>query len=86
MRKDDYSIWFDKYKPKLDGNGELLKYETFGDDLFTLNHIDNKFIWTIIEGDSGKWYISPGFHIVNRINYVVTEIPHDEKTRDYLYL
>lgn len=44
-------------------------------------------VWTVIEGDNGKWYISAGFHVVNRTGYyVVCEVPHDFPQRDVLYL
>lgn len=32
-------------------------------------------VWTVIEGDDGKEYISPGYHIVNYVARVVTKIP-----------
>lgn len=32
-------------------------------------------VWTRIDGDDGRLYIINGWHIVNRIDYIVTEIP-----------
>lgn len=32
-------------------------------------------IFTIIEGDDPHWYASPGFHIVNRVGYLVSSKP-----------
>ena len=36
-------------------------------------------VWTRIEGDDGCLYNINGWHIVNRIDYVITEIPWKEK-------
>lgn len=30
-------------------------------------------VWTLVEGDSGLIWALPGYHVVNRIGYVVTE-------------
>jgi len=45
-------------------------------------------VWTMIEGDrTRRWYLSPGYHVVNRLGYVVCEVPFTdaEQTRDYVY-
>ena len=37
-----------------------------------------KYLWTVLESDTGRsdaWYITPGFHLVNRVGYVITEVP-----------
>ncbi len=45
-------------------------------------------VWTRIDGDNGRLYIINGWHIVNRIDYIVTEIPwledHDYEVLDYM--
>ena len=46
-----------------------------------LRRIDRKRDWTIIESDRNDLrdlYYSPGFHIVNRVGYVVTHEPHGD--------
>jgi hypothetical protein len=42
-------------------------------------------VWTIVEGDSGRLYASAGFHLVNKLHYVVTEEEWTEQdeTTDY---
>ena len=45
-------------------------------------------VWTRIDGDDGRVYNINGWHIVNRIDYVVTEVPwlehHDYEVLDYM--
>ena len=51
--------------------------ETFGDDLqLALNHDENH-VWTVVVGEVGndQWII-PGFHRVNRICFLLTEVAH----------
>ncbi len=45
-------------------------------------------VWTILEsggGDDGNWYASPGFHVVNRMGYVMTKKPWTDELRDAIY-
>jgi hypothetical protein len=88
-RKSDYDIWFDKFKPilieSLETNDVSLRmYETYGEDLKSVQQADVKKVWTLLDCD-GKLYLSPGFHIVNRLNYIICKNSWNEKTRDYLY-
>ena len=42
-----------------------------------LLRIDAQFVWTIVEdGFSRNIYYTPGFHVVNRVGYVITKQPH----------
>lgn len=52
--------------------------ETFGNDLLLVKSYEENFVWTVVDGDKGldQW-ITPGFHYVNRICYLLTEVPHD---------
>jgi len=52
--------------------------ETFGDDLELVKSLQVESVWTVVDGgdDSDQWII-PGIHAVNRICYLVTEVPHD---------
>ena len=45
-------------------------------------------VWTVVEtGDDrdGSWYAEPGFHVVNKIGYVMTRNPWSDLTRDAVY-
>ena len=52
--------------------------ETFGEDLQIVKNYTENFVWTVVDGCEGpdQW-ITPGFHYVNRICYLLTEVPHD---------
>ena len=55
-------------------------YETYGlelDYIFNLAKKENR-VWTIIEGDEGMYYVS-GFHLVNRLGFIVTEEEYQEE-------
>lgn len=49
-------------------------------------NVDVHRVWTIVDCD-GTLYVAAGFHIVNRIDYVVCEVPWtaDEELHDYRY-
>ncbi len=58
--------------------------ETFGDDFETLRQQDPRFVWTVVDGDSGSdQWIVPGIHYVNRVCYLVTERPHNSILVDF---
>lgn len=40
--------------------------------------VDPHRVWTIIDCD-GKLYVLPGFHLVNRIDYVLCEVPWSDE-------
>lgn len=49
--------------------------------------VDPHLVWTIVDCD-GKLYVSPGFRFVNRIDYVLAQVPwaeDDECQPDYRY-
>lgn len=51
--------------------------ETYGKDLEKVRRHDPNFVWTVVDGDTGRnqWIVA-GFHYVNRICYIITAIPH----------
>lgn len=51
--------------------------ETFGEDLKLVVEFDENHVWTVVDGEEGcdQWII-PGFHRVNRICYLLTEVAH----------
>ena len=84
MQKITYALFEETYKPvknHLDDNASYdnTMFETYGDEhQFVLDILANpetsKCVWTII-GDTGATVLSSGYHLVNRLGYIVTEIP-----------
>lgn len=73
-----YFEWIEKFKPvknHLNENASMdgMMFETFGDELDFVRSRRNSRIWTIMTGDEDEWLICDGYHIVNRIGYLVTE-------------
>ena len=61
-------------------------------DLFQFDDIRNQpleHVWTIVDsGDDsdGNWYAQPGFHVVNKLGYVMTRKPWSDSTPDAIYV
>ena len=55
--------------------------ETYGKDFEFISKCDPDYVWTVVDGDSGKkqWIVT-GLHFVNRICYIVTTRPHSGLT------
>jgi hypothetical protein len=56
----------------------------FGDEWATIQKVVPENLWTLIECED-LWWISPGFHYVNRLGYLVTNERRGEDERSYLY-
>jgi hypothetical protein len=81
----NYDRWEEKYKPiknHLDPDQDIL-FETTGKELKYILSCDPNKVWTLIDGDIGT-YVSSGLHLVNRINYIVTEESHNGELIDVL--
>ena len=55
-----------------------LGLETFGQDLMLVRSYSTEYVWSVLDGGAGpdQW-IAPGIHFVNRVCYMLTELPHD---------
>lgn len=85
MRRDDYIVWKEKFNPVMDKKDESLRlYHWEGEDLKELQAVEPEYVWTMIDCE-GKLYLSPGWHRVNRMDYLICKKPWNEKTRDYKY-
>ena len=77
----DYDLFANVYKPVTnhlveDAPYDECMFETYGEELdYILSLINNKesekYIWTILD----NYTIIPGYHLVNRIGYLITEKP-----------
>ena len=52
-----------------------LGLETFGEDSLLVRSYDQNHVWTVLDGDRDQWIVS-GYHYVNRVCHLLTEIPH----------
>jgi hypothetical protein len=56
-----------------DGAGCL--FETHGEELAFVRRQAPNTVWTFVDGDDGDQYVLSGFHLVNRIGYLVSTVP-----------
>jgi hypothetical protein len=78
--EDQLDAWEEKYCPiqnhiTKDGDD---KFETYGEELDYVRSIadtEPRRVWTLVDGDDGNLYIVNGYHLVNRVNYFITEKP-----------
>lgn len=57
--------------------------ETFGGDLKIVREYPEGYVWTVVDGDCSDQWIIPGFHYVNRVCYLLTELPHNNAPIDF---
>ena len=55
-----------------------LGIETFGADLELVVNLPEENLWTVLDGEGKSQWIVPGLRLVNRVCYLVTEIPHND--------
>lgn len=70
-------VWGAHLKP----SGDLFAFEDARDQ--SPNHV-----WTVVDsGDDsdGNWYALPGFHVVNKLGYVMTREAWSDSTPDAIY-
>lgn len=59
-----------------------IMYETYGEELEYVKSQPKDKIWTIID-DEDNLYIISGFHLVNRLGYVITKNSFNSKNETY---
>lgn len=48
-------------------------FETYGAELAYVQMQNPAQVWTLVEGENNTTYLLSGFHLVNRIGYLVTQ-------------
>lgn len=81
--------WVARFKPVsnpidescgFDFGGGCTLVETYGGHTEYLDTIDPSHVWTVLENEETDDYdIVNGRHLVNRVGYIVTEIPWDQE-------
>jgi len=80
MRAGSWRTFEHKFKPMVSDDGSYLQpFRDVCDKPVEL-------VWTVIEAE-GKMYCAAGFHVVNRIDYLLCEKPWTpaDELRDYVY-
>jgi hypothetical protein len=83
MRTGSYNTFEKRYQPSIKEDGTIL-FETYGHDLEEVINTNYDHIWTLLDCD-GKLRISAGYHLVNRMNYIITQKPWKNKEECYSY-
>jgi hypothetical protein len=75
MNEITESEWSAKYRPiKNHITNDGYSFETYGQELDYVCLQPHSTVWTEMDGDEGV-YIVAGYHLANRIQYYITEIP-----------
>ncbi len=82
MKTITFEEFVEQYKPikntmVQDRPWDELMFETFDEELDFVMNQQNKQIWTLITGENEEEYIIPGYHIVDRMGYFITELPFE---------
>ena len=85
----DEAIFESRFKPiknHLDDNASLdgIMFETYGEELDFVRTQPNNKIWTYCDDGENGW-LSSGFHLVNRLGYVICTEPWTEDAEVHLY-
>lgn len=71
---EDWEAIFKPIQNHFEHNEEdKILFETYGEELEFVKGHDNKKIWTLIDGNDGELYIIPGYHLIDRVHYFITE-------------
>ena len=78
-----FEQWEETYQPvanilNQDAPFDGLLFETYGAEVEMIAAVSAArpaSVWTVIEGDSGHRFLSAGFHVVNRVGYLLTVNP-----------
>ena len=87
---DDFLGKYHPIKNHLDKNAgyDGYMFETFGKELeyvlATHQHSPQN-IWTLVEGENNDMWLSPGYHFVDRLAYIITKEPVDRNELDIEY-
>jgi len=76
-----YDDWLAAYRPvrntiRTDAPFDGAMFETFGPELDAVKAADPARVWTLVSSDDDDGlYLLSGFHLVNRLGYLITERP-----------
>ena len=82
ITEDEFEAIYKPQKNHIDDNASYNKwgYETFGEELeyvLSIAEKEPRRVWTVLDAD-GTLPIASGYHLVNRMLYIITEVPCPE--------
>jgi len=57
------------------GDAQGCLFETYGEEYDFIKSFDRNRVWTLIDNNDGDTFILSGLHWVNRLGFLVTQIP-----------
>ena len=82
-----FDNFVEQYNP-IENDEDSILFETYGEDLEKVKQIakaDNRKVWTLVDGEDDKMVLINGYHLVNRVAYVITEHPSKDENLEVLY-
>lgn len=79
-RAMQYRVFQRRYQPSTPpSRGDFWRYAD------AVSH-DPENVWSVVDGDNGRQYLCPGFHVVNATGqYAICAVPHQWTDRVVLY-
>jgi hypothetical protein len=78
-----FSTFEKSYSPEIRKDGSIL-FETYGKDLDGVRKTHSQHIWTLLDCN-GRLVIVAGYHLVNRMNYLITKNHWRDGTECFSY-
>jgi hypothetical protein len=78
LTEDEFDEMFELIENHLDDNASFdgCMFETYGEELeFVREKAKENRVITIVDGDNGNLFYTSGYHLVNRLGYLVTKEP-----------
>ena len=84
---DEFVERFKPVENHLDDNASFdgCMFETYGEELAFVRRQDPDLIWTLVDSDDGLAIIE-GYHLVNRIGYLIASVPRPPDTQWHIGL
>jgi len=75
----------DDYLPIMREGGSIA-FETYAEDAAFVVNQKHRHIWTVVDGDSGILTIVAGYHLCNRVHYIITIKPWEDDNLSFPYV
>lgn len=88
ITEDQFNDEFKPVKNHLvsDASNNGAMFETYGPELEHVQQVattEPNRVWTVVDSDG--WGIASGFHLVNRLGYIITEVPAPDNVAIEVY-